>query len=83
MDVGKIDSRDMDFVKKSLDILKDFEFIFKLDLFEENEKNFEDNSAQLLEIISYAREELRKENNFELSDDIRNKLNKLNINIED
>ena len=83
VDDRKIDIRDMEFLKKALDFLKDFEYIFKLDLFEENEKNFEDNSAQLLEIISYTREKLRKENNYKLSDDIRTKLNKLNINIED
>lgn len=80
---GKISTGDLEFVKSSLNLLKDFECFFKLDLFEEKEENSIDNSTQLLEIISYTREKLREENNYELSDDIRDKLNELNISIED
>ena len=78
----EFDSVDLVFLKKSLSLLEDFESIFKVNLFEKVEE-IQDNSAQLLEIISYIREKLREEKNYQLSDEIRDKLNEIDIPIED
>ncbi|MBZ9570212.1 cysteine--tRNA ligase [Methanobrevibacter sp. TMH8] len=74
---------DLKFIRESLSLLKDFEAIFKLNIFTIKEEKKEDKSSQLLDIISFTREKLREEKNYDLSDEIRNKLNEIDINIED
>lgn len=73
----------MNLLKNPYYFLKDFDKIFKLDLFKEKEANKEDNSSQLLEIIKNTREKLRKSKNYQLSDEIRDDLNKIGIDIQD
>ncbi|KZX17584.1 cysteine--tRNA ligase [Methanobrevibacter filiformis] len=70
-----------EFVIKSLEFFDAFERIFKLNLFEKEE--IPDISSDVLDLLLDVREKLRNEKNYELSDYIRDKLNELNINIED
>jgi len=71
-----------DFILHCLLFFKEFDMIFKLNLFEKEYLN-EDKSSQLLDIISYIREQLRNEKNYDLSDDLREKLQELDFEIED
>lgn len=65
-------------VKKTLN-----EMLGVLGLFETESEYFESKDDKLVEILLDVREKLRKEKNFELSDNIRNELKKINIEIED
>ena len=80
---GEVIKKDLKFIKESLSLFEDFEEIFKLNLFEKAEETKEDISSQLLDIISFTREKLREEKNYELSDEIRDKLNELGVEIKD
>lgn len=80
---NKISIEDLRFIRESLSLLEDFENIFKLNIFDTKEEAKDDKSSQLLDIISFTREKLREEKNYDLSDEIRNKLNEIDINIED
>ena len=55
-------------------------FEFKFDIIKEESK---DNNAELLNLIADVREKLRLNKNYEMSDYIRNELNKLDITISD
>lgn len=55
-------------------------FDFKFDIIKEESK---DNNAELLNLIADVREKLRLNKNYEMSDYIRNELNKLDITISD
>jgi cysteinyl-tRNA synthetase len=55
-------------------------FEFKFDIIKEESK---DNNAELLNLIADIREKLRLNKNYEMSDYIRNELNKLDITISD
>lgn len=79
----KLSIEDLKFIKESLSLLEDFENIFKLNIFNKKDDENEDKSSQLLDIISYTREKLREEKNYDLSDEIRDKLNEIDIKIED
>lgn len=83
VDNSKVTIEDLKFIRESLSLFEDFENVFKLNLFEKDEEIKEDKSSQLLDIISFTREKLREEKNYDLSDKIRDKLNELNITIED
>lgn len=74
---------DYKFIQESLSLLKDFNSVFRLDLFDKKEEVEEDKSSELLEIIINTREKLRESKNYQLSDEIRDKLNEIGINIED
>lgn len=74
---------DYKFVEKSLLLLKDFNSIFRINLFEIKDEIKEDKSSELLEIIVNTRKKLRESKNYQLSDEIRDKLNELEIEIED
>lgn len=81
-----MDKKDMiTFFKESLLLFKDFDIIFNLNLFGNKNDNKSDNniSRELLDIIENTRNELRKKKEYELSDEIRDKLESLGINIED
>ncbi|MGL6298681.1 MAG: cysteine--tRNA ligase [Methanobacteriaceae archaeon] len=70
------------FLKESLLLLKDFDTIFNVKLFEAS-KNDTDISKELIDIINDTRDKLRKNKNYELSDEIRDKLESIGLNIED
>jgi cysteinyl-tRNA synthetase len=55
-------------------------FEFKFDIIKEESK---DNNAELLNLIADIREKLRLNKNYEMSDYIRNELNKLDITLSD
>ena len=74
---------DYKFFEKSLLLLKDFNSIFRINLFEIKDEIKEDKSSELLEIIVNTRKKLRESKNYQLSDEIRDKLNELEIEIED
>lgn len=63
-------------------ILLEFGYVLGLDFSMEpaNEENLE---IELLDLLKYVREKLRQNKNWELSDEIRDKLNDLNISLED
>lgn len=72
--------------KNSLTKLKvlilEFGFILGLD-FSSNQDDKAELEEELLEILKYVREKLREKKEWELSDEIRNKLKELNIVLED
>ena len=83
---GKIlEKNDSDLVQEANFLVKMFEdvlgFDFTCDIV--NLDNANSNESELLDIISDVREKLRLEKNYQLSDFIRDKLNKLNISVED
>lgn len=78
-----VSDENKEFVLDALNFLKDFNKIFKLDLFTLDKDLSQSNDDELLEIISYIRKELRIEKNYELSDKIRDKLTNLGLEIED
>jgi cysteinyl-tRNA synthetase len=63
-------------------IIIEFGYVLGLDfsLEPENEEDLED---ELLDLLKYVREKLRENKNWELSDEIRNRLNDLNITLTD
>ncbi|MTK63346.1 MAG: cysteine--tRNA ligase [Methanobacterium sp.] len=63
-------------------IIMEFGYVLGLDFSMEhgNEENLE---IELLDLLKYVREKLRQNKNWELSDQIRDKLNDLNISLED
>jgi cysteinyl-tRNA synthetase len=63
-------------------IIIEFGYVLGLDfsLEPDNEENLE---VELLDLLKYVREKLRQNKNWELSDEIRDKLNELNISLED
>lgn len=71
------------FLKESLLLLKDFDTIFNVNLFKISENRDSDISEELLSIIAHIRTKLRENKNYELSDEIRDKLESIGLNIED
>jgi cysteinyl-tRNA synthetase len=63
-------------------IIIEFGYVLGLDfsMEPENEENLE---VELLDLLKYVREKLRQNKNWELSDQIRDRLNDLNITLED
>nr|WP_173319796.1 cysteine--tRNA ligase [Methanobacterium lacus] len=63
-------------------IIIEFGYVLGLDfsMEPENEENLE---VELLDLLKYVREKLRQNKNWELSDQIRDRLNELNITLED
>lgn len=82
-----IDDSNENLVMQACEIVKMIEdvlgFDFESHMINENNENSNDNSQQLLELFSSVRAKLRADKNYELSDYIRDELNKLNININD
>jgi cysteinyl-tRNA synthetase len=68
-----------EFIEKTLNFFESIESIFKLNLFKEDSKSYDD----LLNVLIESREKLRQEKNYELSDFIRDKLKEIGIDIED
>ena len=79
-----IESNDINLIKQANLIVKMFEdvlgFEFKYDTMSMSDNSNEQN---LLQLISSIRDKLRANKNYELSDYVRDELNKLNINISD
>ncbi len=80
------DIQESNISKNSLTKLKaiiiEFGYVLGLDfsIEPENQENLE---VELLDLLKYVREKLRQNKNWELSDQIRDKLNDLNITLED
>ncbi|WP_067259750.1 cysteine--tRNA ligase [Methanobrevibacter cuticularis] len=72
-----------EFACRSLKFLKEFERIFKLNLFVKDIESDNNLSENLLDILLDTRSKLREEKNYELSDYIRDQINELDIEIED
>lgn len=78
-----VHTKNYKFIHDSLSLLKDFDKIFKIDLFKEKEEIDDNKSSESLEVSLDIREKLRESKNYQLSDEIRNKLVEIGINIED
>ncbi|MFB6076461.1 MAG: cysteine--tRNA ligase [Candidatus Aenigmatarchaeota archaeon] len=70
-----------DILQKSVETLKELGSILGLKLESENDRK--DFSKDLIELLIETREKLREEENYQLSDQIRSKLKKLGIILED
>ena len=82
-----IDSGNIGILEQANSLVNMFEKVLGLEFFAQNEAIKEEKSStdesKLLDLISIVREKLRANKNFELSDYIRDELNRLNINITD